>query len=145
MVPEFAMFGPVVWMAVLTALVLIWTYVKRLPAMSKMGVDPQDAQHPGSLNQLPSSARQVADNYNHLFEQPTLFYVLVITVWAIGATSTFYLVCAWGFALSRTLHTLIQCTYNKVMHRFTAFMISWLFLFGIIGGLVTYLAAHLMR
>jgi len=51
---------------------LIWCvmYARRIPAMNKAGIDPQEAAHPGSLNVLPSATRAAADNYNHLMEQP---------------------------------------------------------------------------
>ena len=56
----------------------IWMYATRIPAMRAAKIAPQDAAHPGALDRLPSSARRVADNYNHLFEQPTIFYALVL-------------------------------------------------------------------
>ncbi|MFY8139600.1 MAG: MAPEG family protein, partial [Caulobacter sp.] len=54
-------------------LIWIWMYAKRIPAMGKAKIYPQDARFPGSLNVLPDGARQAADNYNHLMEQPTIF------------------------------------------------------------------------
>jgi hypothetical protein len=71
------MLTPMLALIVLTLLVWIWMYATRIPAMRKAGITPQDARHPGSLDGLPSSARQVTDNYNHLLEQPTIFYALV--------------------------------------------------------------------
>ena len=29
---------------------------------------------------LPSEVARIADNYNHLFEQPTLFYAIAISI-----------------------------------------------------------------
>ena len=69
--------APVLALVVLSLLVWIWMYVTRIPAMQKAGIQPQEARFPGSLDRLPDSARQVADNYNHLMEQPTIFYALV--------------------------------------------------------------------
>ena len=48
-----------------TLVIWAWMYALRLPAMQAANIDPQDAAHPGSLNALPASVRQVADNYNH--------------------------------------------------------------------------------
>jgi hypothetical protein len=40
--------------------------------MSKAGIDARDATK-NSMQNLPPEVVRVADNYNHLFEQPTLF------------------------------------------------------------------------
>ena len=37
-------------------LVWLWMYAKRIPAMTKAKIDPQDARFPGSLNVLPDDA-----------------------------------------------------------------------------------------
>ena len=107
---------------------IIWCvmYARRIPAMNKAGIDPQDAAHPGSLNVLPSSARAAADNYNHLMEQPTIFYALMfylqISGFAQGDTMAHRL--AWAYVILRVLHSLVQVTVNKVMLRFGLFSIS---------------------
>ena len=75
---------PVLSLIVLSLLVWVWMYATRIPAMQKAKTDPQTARHPGSLDTLPTSVRQVADNYNHLMEQPTIFYALVFYVFLAG-------------------------------------------------------------
>jgi hypothetical protein len=99
-------------------------YATRIPAMQRAKIDPQAARHPGSLNSLPSSARQVADNYNHLMEQPTIFYALVFVIVLSGHSDAFYVDLAWAYVGLRFVHTLIQCTVNIVNLRFLVFAIS---------------------
>ena len=107
---------------------IIWCvmYARRIPAMNKAGISPQDAAHPGSLNVLPPSVRAAADNYNHLMEQPTIFYALMfylqISGFAEGDTMAHRL--AWAYVILRVLHSLVQVTVNKVMLRFALFSIS---------------------
>ncbi|MEI9929956.1 MAG: MAPEG family protein [Rhizomicrobium sp.] len=119
-----SMLAPVLALISLTLLVWIWMYATRIPAMQAARIDPQSAAHPGSLNILPSSARRVADNYNHLLEQPTIFYALCFVIVLGGHTDALYVYLAWGYVALRVLHTLIQCTVNIVNMRFLVFALS---------------------
>jgi hypothetical protein len=119
---------PVLALVVWSLIVWAWMYALRIPAMQKAGINPDDARHPGSLDALPSSARQVADNYNHLMEQPTIFYALAFFSFLTGHDTGIVVTLAWTYVLLRVLHSLIQCTVNRVMLRFTIFSISTLVL-----------------
>ncbi|MEJ0041286.1 MAG: MAPEG family protein [Rhizomicrobium sp.] len=79
-----SMLTPVLALIVWTLIVWTWMYATRIPAMQRARIDPQSGQHPGSLDVLPSPVRQVADNYNHLMEQPTIFYALAFTIVLAG-------------------------------------------------------------
>lgn len=115
----------VLGMGVLSLVMFIWMYAKRLPAMSRAKVDPQAAAHPGSLDGLPSDVRRVADNYNHLWEAPTLFYAMAFYVVVTGHADQLHVLCAWAYLGLRVLHSLVQATVNKVALRFTLFALSW--------------------
>lgn len=104
-----------------TLIMWLWMYATRLPAMSKAGVDPQDAQHPGSLDALPSEVRRIADNYNHLHEQPTIFYALALYCHLAGMTDGLTTQLCWAYVGVRVLHSLVQATINKVLIRFLLF------------------------
>jgi hypothetical protein len=119
-----SMLTPVLALIVLTLLVWIWMYATRIPAMQRAKIDPQSAAHPGSLDVLPSSARRVADNYNHLLEQPTIFYALAFLIVLAGHTDPLYVELAWAYVGLRVVHTLIQCTLNIVNLRFLVFALS---------------------
>jgi hypothetical protein len=99
-------------------------YALRIPAMQAANIDPQDAAHPGALNVLPANVRSVADNYNHLHEQPTLFYALVFYSALAGNGGSTLVTLAWVYVLLRVVHSLIQCTANKVMLRFSVFALG---------------------
>jgi hypothetical protein len=115
----------VLGMGVLSLVMFIWMYATRLPAMSRAKVDPQAAAHPGSLSVLPSETRRVADNYNHLWEAPTLFYAMAFYVVVTGHADELHVLCAWTYLGLRVLHSLVQATINKVTLRFTLFSLSW--------------------
>tara|TARA_E500000075_G_C6851415_1_gene250170 strand:+ start:102 stop:461 length:360 start_codon:yes stop_codon:yes gene_type:complete len=102
----------------------IWMYATRIPAMNKAGIDPQDAAHVTDMS-LPSEISRIADNYNHLFEQPTLFYAIAIAIAVLGHGDATAVTCAWTFVILRVIHSLIQSTVNVVILRFSVFMLSW--------------------
>lgn len=119
---------PVLALIVLSLVVWVWMYATRIPAMQRAKLDPQAARFPGSLDALPDSARQVANNYNHLMEQPTIFYALVFYIYLTAGQDHLYIVLAWSYVALRVIHTLIQCTVNLVVARFTVFSLSTLVL-----------------
>jgi hypothetical protein len=127
------MLTPVLALVVLTLVVWIWMYATRIPAMQRAKIDPQSAAHPGSLNVLPSSARRVADNYNHLLEQPTIFYALSFLIVLAGHTDQLFIDLAWAYVGLRVVHTLIQCTINVVNLRFLVFALSTIVLMVMAG------------
>ena len=115
---------PVLILIAWTLLVWAWMYAVRIPAMAAAEVDPDDAKHPGSLGMLPSSVRSVADNYNHLHEQPTVLYALAFYTYLAGNVTSFTLTAAWVYVFLRIAHSLVQNTVNRVMARFAIFTLS---------------------
>ena len=113
--------GAVLALIVWSLIVWVWMYATRIPAMQKAQINPDDARHPGSLGVLPSSVRQVADNYNHLMEQPTIFYALAFYTVAVGHDAGLAVTLAWAYVVLRVVHSLIQNTINRVMLRFLVF------------------------
>jgi len=119
---------PVMALTAWSLVIWLWMYVQRLPAMSKAGIKPQDAAFPGGLNGLPPVARQAADNYNHLMEQPTIFYAAALAIQVAGHGDALSVRLAWAFVGLRVLHSLIQLSVNVVLLRFTAFSAATLVL-----------------
>ena len=120
-----AFLTPVLALIVWTLVMWLWMYATRIPAMNKAGIDPQEAAHPGTwAHRVPPQVRAVADNYNHLHEQPTIFYALAFFAAMTGGGDAVALNLAWAYVVSRILHSLIQATINKVMLRFVVFSIG---------------------
>lgn len=119
---------PVLALVCLSLLVWIWMYATRIPAMQRAKLNPQEARFPGSLDVLPDGARQVADNYNHLMEQPTIFYALVFYIFLAGHSDPTHIWLAWAYVALRVVHTLVQGTVNIVNLRFLVFAASTLVL-----------------
>ena len=118
------MLTPVLALIVWTLIVWIWMYATRIPAMQKAKINPQDAVNAGALDTLPVEVRVVADNYNHLHEQPTIFYALAIYSYLVGVADPLNVWLAWGYVAARILHSFMQIVVRKVMLRFQVFALA---------------------
>ncbi|MDR7230437.1 hypothetical protein J2X45_001518 [Caulobacter sp. BE264] len=119
-----SMVAPVMALVAWSLVIWLWMYVQRIPAMQKAGIKPQDARFPGSLDKLPDGARQAADNYNHLMEQPTIFYAAALAIQVAGHADGMAVHFAWVYVGLRVVHSLVQTTVNLVALRFLVFVIS---------------------
>lgn len=118
---------PVFVLALLTVAMSVWMLVTRIPAMKRLRIHPQKAQDTSKLRELlPDKVNRISNNYNHLFEQPTLFYAVALAIAVLGHVDALHLVCAWIYALLRIVHSLVQATIDRVMWRFSLFVASWL-------------------
>ncbi len=123
--------SPVLALVVWTLVILVWLYVRRIPAMRKAGIDPAKIKGSESYASLPPmnpKAVWVADNYNHLHEQPVIFYALCIYSHLVGLADGINVGLAWAYVVIRVVHSLIQITTNYVPLRFTVFNIGSLML-----------------
>jgi hypothetical protein len=120
---------PVLALVAWTLVMWFWLYATRLPAMKRAGIDPQEAAHPGTYaHRMPGHARSVADNYNHLHEQPTIFYALMFFIALTGGAAAGTLALAWGYVACRIVHSFVQATVNRVVVRFAVFALGSLLL-----------------
>ena len=125
---------PVLVLVCWTLIMWLWMYATRIPAMQKAGVEPDSARHPGTYgDKLPANVRAVADNYNHLHEQPTVFYALMVFAGLTGGGDALMLNLAYGYVGIRILHSLVQVLSPKVALRFLVFVLASLVLFGMAG------------
>ncbi|MBN8884384.1 MAG: MAPEG family protein [Rudaea sp.] len=127
-------FWPAVAMVMLTFLVQMRMYVARIGEMKRERVHPQ-----AIANSAQAAARLkdtcAADNFRNLFEMPVLFYVALLVAFLSAQVSTVTLTLAWVFVALRIVHSVIHCSYNKVMHRFYAYVSSSLVLWILWGVL----------
>ena len=124
-----AIFLPAVAMVALTVAVVFRMFFERQRQVRSDGIHMRD---------IPSSSQmatrfvdtRAADNYRNLFEMPVLFYLALGVAYATSQVSPLVLALAWGYVIFRMLHSYIHCTYNRVMHRFYAFLASNVLLWG---------------
>ena len=120
-----ALFSPVIGLVLWSFVMWAWLYATRIPAIRKYNV-PLDPHRPAAEfhAQLPAEVRWKADNYNHLMEQPTLFYAVAITLAVLGEDNALNVSLAWLYVGLRVVHSLVQATTNIIIVRFAVFMIS---------------------
>jgi hypothetical protein len=118
-----AILGPVIALVLWTLVMWAWLYATRIPAIVKNKLVLGPGTTKAELNaQLPAEVRWKADNYNHLMEQPTLFYAVALTLALAGAGDELDVALAWGYVALRVIHSLVQALVNIVMIRFAVFM-----------------------
>ena len=120
-----ALVRPVIALVLWTFVMWAWMYATRIPAIrrARMRLDPH-APRGEQMNSLPARVRWKADNYNHLFEQPTLFYAVALGLAALGRATTTDVTLCWAYVGSRVVHSIFQATMNRIEVRFVLFILS---------------------
>lgn len=122
---------PVVALLVWSTVMWVWLYATRLPAMARARIDGLKmvgSTGKGLRDDLVAAGEEraswVADNYNHLMEQPTVFYAVALALAFMGQGSGFNATIAWAYVALRVAHSLVQVTVNRVAVRFGLFVLS---------------------
>ena len=120
--------APVVALVAWTLVMLGWLAVARRRAFATMGVSwstiPRGSRGANLDGKAPDEAQWPAHNYNHLMEQPTIFYAIALTLALMGMGHGINLWLAWGYVALRFAHSIVQSTINIVPIRFTIFALA---------------------
>ena len=109
----------------LTLVVWIYMYIRRTTYLVGNRIDLRKVDTPEkAATAIPGSVSLGAHNLRNLFELPVIFYAICLYLFASGTVDGFYVFSAWWFFAFRVIHSLIHCTYNKVVHRFFAYMLA---------------------
>ena len=121
--PHNPILAPVVALVLWSFAMWAWLYATRIPAVIK-GKIVFDPHRPNAEfhAQLPATVRWKADNYNHLMEQPTLFYAIALVLAVTGADGALNTGLAWAYVGLRVIHSLVQALINVILVRFAIFM-----------------------
>ncbi len=133
---EYLLVQPLVALLAWSAIMFIWMYATRIPAMIKVGVDLRTrvgGQGKDLDAILPPEVQWKSHNYNHLMEQPTLFYATIFALIVTGCDSPIALYAAWAYVGLRILHSLIQSISNRIRYRFLVFLLASIALIILIG------------
>ena len=123
-----AIFQPATAQVALTLAVMVRLYVVRFAEMRARSVGPQEiATSRAATARLENVA--AADNFRNLFEVPVLFFAICPVLYVTGSVTAVQVALAWAFVIGRCIHSLIHVTYNRVTHRFAAFILSTLCVF----------------
>lgn len=107
---------PLVTLAGWTFVMEAWMYATRIPALSKYKLNTSSDKIKSEMDtKIPIQIRQIADNYNHLHEQPTVFYAVTLALALLGDENNWVVGGAWGYVGVRIVHSLFQSLVNQVM------------------------------
>ena len=122
-----AIFGPFFATMVLTLVVWMYMYMRRISFITKNNISSKDLAVPGTLAEVsPAAVSNPSDNLRNLFEIPVLFYALALYLFATAEVDATYVSASWVFVAFRVLHSAVHCTFNLVMLRFTLYLIATL-------------------
>jgi hypothetical protein len=122
-----AILAPAAALVVWSIIMLIWLAATRLPALSKIGIDLNNAVGGRGADidpNVPASVAWKSHNYAHLMEQPTIFYATIMILAISNSATSLMVSFAWGYTILRVIHSIWQATINKVGIRFVIFLLS---------------------
>ena len=130
--PLSSVLAPMLCLFMVTAVVWCLLVVRRIMfirANPELLAQKQEA----ALLEAPTRVQAAGRNLINLFELPLIFYGLSLTVAMLGTADEWFMRGAWAFVGLRALHSVVHCTYNKLFHRFLAYILSSLILWVLVG------------
>jgi hypothetical protein len=119
-------FNPFFATVLLTFLVWAYMYIRRINFIRSIKIRPQDLS-PKKLAEIsPPSVSNPSDNLKNLFEVPVIFYAIALYLFVTKQVDAVYMIAAWIFVIFRVLHSIIHCTFNRVMLRFYFYLFATL-------------------
>jgi hypothetical protein len=128
---------PMATLAGWTFVMQAWMHATRIGAIGQYQVR-LDAHHFDNdvRAKIPESINQIAKNYNHLHEQPTVFYAVTLALTILGDRHDYTKYAAWGYVGIRIFHSLYQALNNTIFTRFQIFATSSTVLAGMTARLL---------
>ena len=127
--------GPIVALVAWTLIVMVWMMIARGGQFRKLGITlgniPDGARGTDFEDRGDPKAQWQSHNYNHLMEQPTIFYAIVFALILMGFDHRINVWLAWSYVGLRVAHSLVQATINKVSIRFLLWALASLCLIGL--------------
>ncbi|MCG8434739.1 MAG: MAPEG family protein [Gammaproteobacteria bacterium] len=127
-----AILVPVFLLLLLTLIVWLHMYVTRLAYFHRAHVNPEKYKSRQAREPLNPAADYASDNFNNLFELPVIFYVLTGFLYLSNTVDAVYVYLAYAFVLLRYIHSFIHVTYNRVVHRFSVYILGALVLWAMV-------------
>ena len=119
------MLAPVVVLVAWSIVMCFWLAIARAPMLRGRKI-PEGVRGVDLEREQPGRGHWPAHNYQHLMEQPTIFYAIVFALILMGFDATINVYLAWGYVGFRILHSIWQATINIVPVRFLLFLLSTL-------------------
>jgi len=122
---ESTILSPFFGVMLLTLVVWIYMYVRRTSYLLREKIDLRTVDTPEkAATVVPERVSLASHNLKNLFELPVIFYAICLYLFLSDSVDKIHLLAAWWFFAFRVVHSLIHCTYNRVEHRFAAYMLA---------------------
>ena len=120
-----ALFAPAMVLMLITFLVWLQMLLRRIIESRRNKIHPQKMAMPEGVNAVLSErALAVSNCFKNFLEMPVLFYVVCVFITLSQQVDALYMSMAWAFVALRGVQAAVHCTYNRVMHRFMAYLLS---------------------
>lgn len=127
-------FQPLLAMLILTGVVWLVLFIRRMSYLASQKIDAEQLKTPAQITALiPDNVEAPANNFKNLFEVPVVFYVVCVAAFLLAQVDGLLLNLAWAFVILRVIHSLVHCTYNRVQHRFMAYLGSSIVVWVMVG------------
>jgi len=121
------MIYPLSMMLLLVLILFSLLFVARMTALYSKAVDFKYFQlFKGA--QAPDYLAKVTNNVNNLFEVPPIFYMAATLVLVLNIETDTMVFNAWGFVITRYVHSAVHVTLNNYLIRGSVFTVSICFL-----------------
>ncbi len=122
---KFTILLPFFGVMLLTLVVWTYMYFRRTSYLLREKIDLRTVDTPQkAATVVPGTVSLASHNLKNLFELPVIFYAVSLYLFVSDSVDMIYLAAAWWFLAFRIAHSQIHCTYNKVEHRFAAYMFA---------------------
>ncbi len=119
-----AIFSPFFAMVFLTLLVWVYMYIRRISFITSRKLTPKDLTLSAFAQISPPSVSNPSDNLKNLFEIPVIFYALVLYLFITRQVDAVYVSASWVFVVFRALHSVVHCTFNRIILRFYLYLFA---------------------
>jgi len=126
-----AIFYPVLVLVLHTFVVWCWMYVVRIRKAISESIPMSAFRDQRTAAATPGVQTTVSDNLVNLFELPVLFYMASVVLYVTSGVTGSVLAIGWFYVATRVAHSLVHITYNKVMHRFSIYIVGSIALWAI--------------
>lgn len=137
---DHAIFAPLLTQMGTTFIIGALLLTVRIGAVRSRQISPKYFKTNRGEN-VPERMLQFSNHYDNQFAVPLLFYVLCIVAYVTNAVDDVLVLLAWGFVVSRLVHSFVHLTYNHVLHRLAAFFAGLLLVVVMWVKLIVHLVA----
>jgi hypothetical protein len=122
--PQNAIFSPFFAMVLLTFVVWLYMYFRRLSFIASKKLKTEELTDSLLAQLSPPAVSNPSNNFKNLFEIPVIFYALVLYLFSTQQVDVMYVNAAWVFVIFRALHSAVHCTFNLINLRFGFYLVS---------------------